>query len=145
MNSDRLLGLVTLALGTGVLVAGSGIVIPPGTEDSLSPRFFPLLLACVLLLLGGMLTFKGGGVPLSVVRARACSFTSVALAGLTLAYTLSFGFIDYRIGAFLFMSTGMWLLGSRRKWELAIIPVGVAILMYVLFRYGFLVLLPIWG
>lgn len=145
MNSDRLLGLVTLALGIGVLAAGVGIVTPPGTEDSLSPRFFPLLLACVLVLLGGALIFKGGGIPLSTVRGRVLSRTSLVLTGLTLAYTLSFGFIDYRVGALLFMGIGMWLLGSRSKWELMSIPVIVAVLMFVLFRYGFLVLLPTWG
>lgn len=145
MNSDRMLGLLTFALGAGVLVAGFGIVAPPGTEDSLSPRFFPLLLAFALMLLGGALAIRGGGVSLRIVRARVFSRTSLVLLGFTLAYTLSFGLVDYRVGAFLFMSGGMWLLGSRARWELAVIPVVVAVLMYGLFRYGFLVLLPIWG
>lgn len=145
MNSDRLLGLVALALGLGVLVTGFDIVTPPGTEDSLSPRFFPLLLACVLTLLGAILTIKGGGISLTVVRARVFSRTSFALLGLTAVYTLTFGFIDYRLGALLFMGCGMWLLGARKKWELVVIPVAVAVIMYVVFRFGFFVLLPTWG
>lgn len=145
MHSDRLLGLVTLALGTGVFVAGLDIIIPPGTEDSLSPRFFPLLLSCVLILLGALLTFTGGGVPLSTVRERVFSRTSLSLLCLTAVYTLSFGYMDYRIGTLLFMGIGMGLLGTCKKWELVVIPVVVTAVMYAVFRYGFLVLLPTWG
>jgi hypothetical protein len=38
----------------------------------------------------------------------------------------------------------MLVLGSRRWLELAVLPPAVAFATYLLFRYGFTVLLPVW-
>ena len=142
-SGDRLLGLLSLLIGLGVVGAAMGIDVPGGTE-SLSPRFFPLLLAGALLVLGIVLLVRGGGVPLRKAGAALASRRSLAMAFLTGLYTLSFGFTDFRVGTALFMGCVMWVMGSRRPLELCLVPLGSSLLLYAVFRYGFLVLLPTW-
>ena len=144
-HSNRLLGLIALLMGVGVFVAGFGIDVPPGGEDSLSPRFFPQLLGVVLTLLGGALCVQGGGESLQAVWTRLASLRSAGLLGLTALYTLGFGLMDFRLATCVFMAGGMWVMGTRNRVELVVIPLAVALLVYALFRYGFLVLLPVWG
>ena len=43
------------------------------------------------------------------------------------------------------MAATMWLFGSRRWLELVLVPLAVSAATFVLFRYGFTVLLPTWG
>ena len=145
VSSDRALGLVVLCIAGGVFAAGFGIDIPPGSEDSLSPRFFPQLLAIVLGGLGLALLAKGGGLSLHSVWAKLGSSRSLALLGLTALYTLTFGVMDFRLGTLLFVGGGMWIMGARGRLELTLVPAAVACLVYLLFRYGFLVLLPVWS
>lgn len=144
-TSNRLLGLLALGIGIAVFTAGFGIDVPPGTEDSLSPRFFPQTLALALSGLGIALMLQGGGDALEIVWGKLRSLRSACLLGLVALYTLSFGFMDFRLGTLLFMGCGMWAMGERKKWQLAVTPVAVSLLVYALFRYGFLVLLPTWG
>lgn len=143
-SSNRLLGLVALFMGAVVFVAGFGIDVPSGSE-ALSPRFFPQLLALVLAGLGGGLWLQGGGEPVGAIWKRLISPRSAGLLVLVALYTLGFGMLDFRLATFLFVGGGMWLMGSRNKLELCVTPLVVAVLVYALFRYGFMVLLPVWG
>lgn len=143
-SSNRLLGLVALFMGAAVFAAGFGIDVPPGSE-ALSPRFFPQLLALVLAGLGVGLFVQGGGEALGSVWGRLISPRSAGLLVLVALYTLTFGLVDFRLATFVFVGCGMWVMGSRNKVELAVTPLAVAVLVYALFRYGFMVLLPVWG
>ncbi len=144
-TTNRLLGLITLCLGVALFMATFGIEEPPGTEESLSPRFFPQLLSIVLTILGAALSLQSGGESLQSAWKTLSSGRSVALVLLVALYTLGFGYMDFRLGTWLFVFAGMWVMGSRNKLELLIAPFAVSLLVYALFRYGFMILLPVWG
>lgn len=141
--SDRMLGGVALAVGAGVIAAVMDIDVPGGPE-ALSPRFFPLLLACMLLLFGGALLIRGGGKPLARVATQLCTPRSLCFVGLTALYTLTFGVMDFRVGTAVFMGCAMRVMGSRRLGELCAVPILASLLLYAVFRHGFHVLLPTW-
>ncbi len=141
-TTDRLLGGIAVGIG---LMAGMGclaIDAPPATTQ-LSPRFFPLLLSSLLAVFGLALMLRNAGRPLSAVKAVVCHAKSFLLVLALLVYTATFGLIDYRLATFLFLAANLALLRATRR-ELLIFPLAATCCIYLLFRYGFSVLLPIW-
>lgn len=141
-TTDRLLGCIVISIS---LVAGIGcfaIDVPPATTQ-LSPRFFPLLLTSFLAIFGFALIIRNAGRPLPAVAATVCNAKSFVLVLLVLVYTSTFGLIDYRLATFLFLTASLALLRATRK-ELLLFPLAATCCVYLLFRYGFMVLLPVW-
>jgi putative tricarboxylic transport membrane protein len=136
-------GIATVMAGAGLALASLAIETAPA-ETGLSARFFPLLLSVALVLLGGGLAIHGGQRELSQALAQLLVPRALVLAGLLLVYFLGFPYIDFRLSTWLFMLTAMVVLGSRRPVELVAVPVGVSLGVYLLFRHGFSVLLPVW-
>jgi putative tricarboxylic transport membrane protein len=143
MKADRLAGIITAGAGLALTVATSRIDILAG-QPTLSARFFPYLLAIVLVAGGLALVLRPGGTPLAVVIERLLARRGLLFAALFLVYALTFRYVDFRFGTWAFVLAAMWVLGSRRWLELAVLPPVVAFATYLLFRYGFTVLLPIW-
>jgi putative tricarboxylic transport membrane protein len=142
-RADRIAGIATLAAGLILAFASLRIEIGP-TQPSLSARFFPLLLSAALAVLGGVLTVRAGEQDIGAVLRRMLAHRTVLLAALLLAYFLGFRYIDFRLGAWLFMLLAMVAMGSRRRLELIVVPIVVSLGIYTVFRYGFAVLLPVW-
>ena len=65
-------------------------------------------------------------------------------ATLFLIYCLTFRYVDFRISTALFVFAVMWVLGARRPLELILTPVLVSASVFILFRFAFNVLLPVW-
>lgn len=143
MKADRLAGVVTAVAGLGLAAASAGLDIL-ASQPTLSARFFPYLLAGVLVLCGLALAVRPGERLLSEVVAQVLVRRGLAFAGLLLVYALTFRYVDFRFGTWAFVLAAMWVLGSRSRLELLILPLAVSAATYVLFRYGFVVLLPTW-
>ncbi len=143
MKADRVIGLVIIMAGLGLALATAQIGIL-ASQPTLSARFFPYLLSGVLLAGGGVLVLRPGETALPDVVNRLLAGRAVAFAALFLIYALTFRHVDFRLGSWAFVLAAMWVLGSRRWLELLITPLCVSAAAYLLFRYGFTVLLPVW-
>lgn len=143
MRADRAAGGVIAAVGATVAVAALGLdtLASPGTLDA---GVVPLIVAGVLVLAGLALATRPGEARLGPVLARLADRRALLFAALFLAYALTFRHVDYRVGTWTFTLAAMLVLGARRKLELVIVPLAVALLVYALFRHGFTVLLPTW-
>jgi putative tricarboxylic transport membrane protein len=142
--ADRLLGLLAILAGAGLGLASWLIQFNP-SQLTLSARFFPGLLAVLLVGLGTILAVRPGPRPLGEVVREIVDRRTLGFAALVLLYFLSFRHLDFRFGTWLFVLGSMWLLGARRPLELALVPLLTALLVWLSFRYGFTVLLPTWG
>lgn len=143
-RADGVLGLAAIAAGLLLGVLSADIPVNLGVQ-TLSARFFPRLLAVVLVLAGlAQLLAPGPRAARETVRALR-ERRRLLFAAAVAAYFLSFRYVDFRVGTFVFMAAAMWLFGSRRWLELILVPLAVSAATFVLFRYGFTVLLPTWG
>lgn len=144
MKADRVAGAAVAAFGAalGVLAAQIDVLVGGPAVDA---RFFPFILAGVLLIGGAALALRPGDTPIETVTARLLDRRALLFAGLFLAYALSFRHVDFRLGTWAFALAAMWALGARRPLELALIPPLLALGVFYLFRHGFTVLLPSWG
>lgn len=143
-DSNRLLGLITACSGGLIFLLCLNIESIPDTR-TLSPNFFPELLAIVLVLLGVSLLVRGGGKPLAGpngVASRIFQARNAFLVLFTLLYTCLFGYGDYRVNTPLYIAASMWALGVRKPLYFVLVPALTTALMYGLFRHGFTVLLP---
>lgn len=143
-RTDGVLGLVAIAAAVLLAAASTGIPVNFGVQ-TLSAQFFPQILALVLAASGLVLVVAPGPGDAAhaarlLLEQRRLLF-AVALA----VYFLAFRYIDFRVGTFAFMAATMWLFGSRKWIELIGVPLAVSAGTFVLFRYGFTVLLPTWG
>jgi putative tricarboxylic transport membrane protein len=143
MRADRFAGIASVIAGLGVAAASADIDIL-ATQPTLSARFVPYLLATVLVAGGVILAVRPADRPLSDVVGALFAWRGLAFAAVFLAYTLTFRFIDFRLGTWLFVLAAMWIVGARKWVELTVVPPAVSLTIYVLFRHGFSVLLPTW-
>ena len=142
-RADRIVGLAVVALGLVLALLVAGIEINE-RQSTLSARFFPGLIAGALVLLGGLLALKPGPLDTAEAVSGLLRRRGVLIAGLFLLYCLAFRHVDFRLGTWAFTILALWILGSRKPLELALIPVAVSAAVYAVFRYGFTVLLPTW-
>ena len=143
IRSDTILG--ALAVIAGLLLLWASFFIPTsGFVTTLSAQFFPRVLAGVMVILGGLLlarprsdTLQGALAPLATAR-----FAGFVLA--TAFYLIAFPSVDFRLGTALFLLAGIVLMGARKPLELVLVPVLGALGMWIIFRFGFTILLPVW-
>lgn len=144
MKADRVIGVVVAVFGLLVALATARVEVLAG-PSTLSARFFPYLVAVVMVLGGALLAARPGKRPLKDVVDQLLDWRGILFASLFVAYALSFRYVDFRLGAWLFTLAAMWVLGSRRWLELGLLPILVAGISYLLFRHGFTVMLPTWN
>ncbi len=142
-RADRIVGLAVVALGLVLALLVADIEINE-RQSTLSARFFPGLIAGALVLLGGLLALKPGPLGAAEAVAGLLRRRGLLIAGLFLLYCLTFRYVDFRLGTSAFTILALWILGSRKPLELALVPVAVSATVYAVFRYGFTVLLPTW-
>lgn len=141
LQSNRLLGGIAALVGAVVWLTAGGIQMPLDSQ-TLSPQFFPKLLAAGLVILGSLLVILGGGQPLGQVFAKVSLPRNYCLVGCTLLFTLAFGHVDYRLICPVYIAAVLWILGRRKPKDLVLISVTATVILYLLFRFGFMVLLP---
>jgi putative tricarboxylic transport membrane protein len=142
-RSDRFLGLLIIVFGLLLGAFSYAIDFNPN-QLTLSARFFPLMLAGLLVCLGLMMCLKPSPLTLRASLNKILNPKGLSVGLLLLIYFTTFRYLDFRLGSWLFMLLTMWLLGARKFWELALIPVLVSLFIYMVFRHGFVVLLPVW-
>lgn len=143
-RADGVLGLAAIAAGILLAVLSADIPVNLGVQ-TLSARFFPRLLALVLAASGLALLLAPGPRAAVEVARELLVHRRLLFAAAVAIYFLAFRHVDFRVGTFVFMAAAMWLFGARRWIELIIVPLAVSGGTFVLFRYGFTVLLPTWG
>ena len=144
MRADRATGLAVIVLGLIMGLASSKIPISTTQQLAVSARFFPYLLSAAMVAFGLGLFFLPGEKRLDNVLKTALVRRALVLGGLIFLYLVTFRHVDFRFGAWAFMVATMWSLGSRKPLELILIPLAISGGVYLVFRYGFLVLLPTW-
>ena len=142
-KADRVVGLAVAAFGLVLAALVADIEINE-RQSTLSARFFPGLIAGALVLLGGLLALKPGGLTTADAVSALIRRRGVLIAALFLLYCLTFRYVDFRLGTWAFTLVSLWILGSRKPLELVLIPVAVSATVFAVFRYGFTVLLPTW-
>ena len=142
-KADRIVGLAVAAFGLVLAALVADIEINE-RQSTLSARFFPGLIAGALVLLGGLLALKPGELTAADAVSALIRRRGVLIAALFLLYCLTFRYVDFRLGTWAFTLLSLWILGSRKPLELALIPVAVSATVYAVFRYAFTVLLPTW-
>ena len=143
MKADTIAGLVTAAAGIGLGAATAQLDIL-ANQPTLSARFFPYVLAAVLVAGGLALAIKPADTSLREVVDGLLARRGLAFAAAFLVYALTFRFVDFRLGTWAFVLIAMWVLGSRKWFELVVVPIVVSAITYLVFRHGFTVLLPVW-
>ena len=112
-SADRVLGVVCVALALGLWGLARGV--PDASfAGTLSPRFFPQLLALVLLVPALALIARPDS---ETIGARAAFFLrprTGAFVALVLAYGLLFALVDFRLLTWGFVLGAMLALGARR-------------------------------
>lgn len=143
VTGDRLAGAGLLVLGALLLWLALAVDRGLGLAG-LTPRSLPIGLAVTVGAVGLVLLLRGGG---AAPGALAAAFAPRVLgfAALLALYYLVFPLVDFRLGAWLFMLAAMLWLGARRPLQLVLVPLGVSLGVYLAFRHGFGVFLPVWG
>ncbi len=136
--------LLALGLGYGFLTTGLPLRTLPNTPD---PSFFPWINTAVLLALAAALLVQGlfftaeGGAEAARTPARRHLPVLWVLAAFV-AYLLALPPLGFVVATVPFFAVLMVAYGERRALWLAAGALGVPILLFVVFRYGFGVLLP---
>lgn len=142
-NADAILGVVIVLFGIACWLYSRQIPLA-GDAGTLSARFVPELMAISFVLLGAVLAIRKSTRDVAIVARLLGERQRLLMAAAVAIYFLSFRIVDYRVGTFLFMAVAMWLMGSRR-WIEIVVALAVSIGTYLVFRYGFTVLLPTWS
>jgi len=141
-NIAAALALIAFSVWYALLAHALPVRSLPNTPG---PSFFPLLIiACVFalslaLLLKGLLGLRGD-------RERPAEPTTwrqplLALAGFAV-YLAVLPYAGFIVASVAFFAALMWLYGARHRELTAIAALGVPIALYLLFRYGFQIVLP---
>lgn len=132
-----------LTLAGGVATLLSMQIAPSPSANTLPPSFFPLLCAGGIVLLGIGLLVQGLR---SVPEQLPALFDRrvLGVGALMLVYFLSFEYVDFRLGSWLFSLLTMLVMGNRRILQLIVVPLAVTAGVYVTFRYIFIIVLPTW-
>ncbi|MEQ8709790.1 MAG: tripartite tricarboxylate transporter TctB family protein [Rhodospirillales bacterium] len=141
--SDRLAGGAVL-LGGIALLAGTTFIDVNALQSDLTARFFPTLVSLGLIACGLLLAARPSGRLTASSLSSLVNQRAILTAALFLVYCLTFRHVDFRLGTALFVLTVMWVLGARRPIELILTPLLVSASVFLLFRYAFNVLLPVW-
>ncbi|AJY44917.1 tripartite tricarboxylate transporter TctB family protein [Martelella endophytica] len=143
MRADRAIGAAILLFALATFYFATHIDVL-ATSGAITPRSLPMALAIVIGAGGLFLLIRPGSLALRAALAPIVNRHALAFMALLLIYGLSFRHVDFRLGVWLFMLLSMALLGERRPTMLAIVPIAVAASVFLIFRYGFTVLVPAW-
>ena len=131
MALDRLSGTILVLLGLFVLWERR--VLPLGTHNQPGPGYFPLLLAILLIIFGGILIARGG-----LTRAfRSLSWSeaphAIAILACSVFATLFMERIGYRITMIIILGFLLGAMERIRLWQALTLTLGLALGSFWLF------------
>jgi len=125
MTKDRWSGTILVLLG--IFVVWERRVLPLGTHSQPGPGYFPLLLALLLIIFGGILIFQGR----SSRSIRSISWKesphAVAILGCCVFATLFLERIGYRITMIALLGFLFGILERMRLWLVLSLTLGLAL------------------
>lgn len=140
MTIDRASGIFFILLG--LFVIWERRVLPLGTPGNPGPGYFPLLLAILLILLGGILLVRGGqAVALRSVKWPEVRTAMAILACCTFA-TLGMETIGYRVTMVLILGFLFGFLERLKIWQVLALTLSLAFGSFWLFDTFLKVPLP---
>ena len=131
MALDRLSGTVLVLLG--LFVVWERRVLPLGTHNQPGPGYFPLLLAILLIIFGGILIARGG-----LTRAfRSLSWLeaphAIAILSCSVFATLFMERVGYRITMIIILGFLLGAMERIRLWQALTLTLGLALGSFWLF------------
>jgi len=142
---DIVAGAIGTAIGAWILFEGASF--PVDLVMKVGPSFYPNLLAGLLILfsvilavLGGLGRSKGSSEPLNPGSA---GFARAALSlAAAVIYTVLLKPVGFFIMTTLFVLALMTLLGNRRPLQLALVPLGTSVGVWLIFQKLLTISLP---
>ena len=142
-HPDIVSGFLLALLGLVVIYLSQSIDIS-GADSGLTARFFPSLCGIGLTATGSIILIKGFFLAENPFHFR-LNKRVTALMIMLLIYFMTFSIVDFRVSAWALMVSAMYLLGARDRILLIWLPIVTSAVTYFAFRYGFKILLPVWG
>jgi len=140
MTIDRVSGSALLLLG--LFVVWERRVLPLGTHGQPGPGYLPLLLAILLVLLGGLLVLRGGGAaPLRTVDWSEAPH-AVAILACTVFATALLERLGYRVTMVIVLGFLFGVMERLRLWQVAALTLGLSLGTFWLFDSFLRVPLP---
>jgi len=140
MTIDRVSGTFFILLG--LFVIWERKVLPLGTTGNPGPGYFPLLLAILLILLGGLLVIHGGhAIALRSVKWPEAR-TAMAILGCCIFATLGMETIGYRVTMVLILGFLFGILERLKIWQVLALTLSLAFGSFWLFDTFLKVPLP---
>lgn len=140
MTIDRASGIFFIFLG--LFVIWERRVLPLGTPANPGPGYFPLLLAILLILLGGILVIYGG----QAVALRSVKWpearTAMAILACCVFATLGMETIGYRVTMVLILGFLLGVLERLKIWQVLALTLSLALGSFWLFDHFLKVPLP---
>ena len=139
-------GAVGVAFGTFILIEGAKM--PPDVVMKIGPNFFPDMLAMVLIGFSTILIVKGalsktdGGFDRIDFRSPGLFRAALSLF-LSCVYAFILKPVGFIPGTVLFIFALMFLLGTRKKRDLALTPVLATIAVWLVFERLLTISLPV--
>jgi putative tricarboxylic transport membrane protein len=133
--------LIALSVGYGVLTAYLPERSLPNTPG---PPFFPWINTVILMTLSLALLASGlfGGDARVATTDRGARLRGAAVLGSFFGYLLVLPGLGFVLATIPFFALMMALFGERRPLPVAAGAIGITLVLYILFRYGFSVFLP---
>ena len=150
---DIATGMISLGLGLGVyfLTFGFQIGASSGLASGMDASLYPRIIATILIVLGIILLVKT--IFLNQTsreeNAKAASNSNsqtgnglIRLFPLGIGFTIAFPLVGYFVSTGAFVAAMLYVTGERRIVLIAATTILVVISFYLLFRYGFNIVLP---
>lgn len=140
MTIDRVSGSALVLLG--LFIMWERRVLPLGTHGQPGPGYLPLLLAVLLVILGGLLALRGGGsAPLrTVVWSEAPH--ALAILACTVFATALLERLGYRVTMVIVLGFLFGVMERLRLWQVAALTLGLSLGTFWLFDSFLRVPLP---
>jgi len=141
-NPDLVSGAALLLVGGVAVWLSLGIRSGAGLTG-IAPNFVPLICGWGVVICGVILVFNA----FRQVQAPQPVLIDARILGVGLLLGLYYWFfeeIDFRLGSWAFVLASMFVLGCRSWKQLLIVPIAVAGITFLVFRYLFVILLPTW-
>ena len=131
MTIDRVSGAALVLLG--LFVMWETRVLPLGTHTRPGPGYLPLLLAVLLVILGGLLVARGGGAaPLRTVSWSEAPH-ALAILACTVFATALLDLLGYRVTMVIVLGFLFGVMERLRPWQVGALTLGLSLGTFWLF------------
>jgi hypothetical protein len=150
---DIAIGMISLGLGLGVyfLTFGFQIGASSGLASGMDASLYPRIIASILIVLGLILLVKTVFLNRTIQSQSADTLSVgngktgnglIKLFPLGIGFTIAFPLLGYFASTGIFVAAMLFVAGERRLVPVFVTTIVVVASFYLLFRYGFNIVLP---